>query len=240
MIINMFNVSVFSANTNHDIRSGHPDRIWNISVLQEFKKLQSDNCQWKEDARMVFPYKTIQCTAGDHLASEFTASETQHHVYRGFWSEALWNKHRAGVIVLHQALLARLDAARPTHGDSEAVDVAELRYRATLAIQVMIHDIFASIPFSLGDILSYKKTSLPKSVGGYFLVWTLMVILRCPVASEDQKNLARAALVRIGRQFGLCYAVKSAQYYMRTAENAFLADSKMDIAHGCFNPDILA
>jgi hypothetical protein len=45
-ILNMFNARFFSANVYHDIQSGIPDRIWNNSVLQRFKKLENDNHQW--------------------------------------------------------------------------------------------------------------------------------------------------------------------------------------------------
>jgi hypothetical protein len=241
MVMNMFNVSVFSANVFRDIRSGNPGCIWNLSILQSFKELEYAHRQWNEDAKMSFPYRIIPCAVGDNLDTNFT-SEAEHHIYRGFWSEALWNKYRAAVITFNQALLARLDAAKASCPDEnfETPDIMELRYQATLAIQVMVHDIFASIPFSLGDVPSYNyynttcpskstaSTGLPKSVGGYFLVWSLTVILRCSVASGEQRNTARAALVRIGRQFGISYAVKSAQNYMGTAENACPADSNTE------------
>jgi hypothetical protein len=241
MVMNMFNVSVFSANAFRDIRSGNPGCIWNLSILQSFKELEYAHRQWNEDAKMSFPYRIIQCAVGDNLDTNFTP-EAEHHIYRGFWSEALWNKYRAAVITFNQALLARLDAAKASRPDEnfETPDIMELRYQATLAIQVMVHDIFASIPFSLGDVPSYNyynttcpskstaSTGLPKSVGGYFLVWSLTVILRCSVASGEQRNTARAALVRIGRQFGISYAVKSAQNYMGTAENACPADSNTE------------
>lgn len=239
--MNMFNVSVFSANTFCDIRSGNLDRLWNISILQSFKDLENDNRRWVEDAGIAFPYRIVPCTPGDHVHSEFT-SETEHHIYRGFWSEALWNKHRGAVITLNQALLARLDAVKSSHpdNDSETPDVMALRHKAKITIQTMIRDIFASVPFSLGDVPSHITAGLPKSVAGYFLVWTLKVILRCPFASEEEQHLARAALLRIGRQFGISYAVKSAQDYTMRSKNASPADSKTNIPHDDFIPDVLA
>ena len=208
----MFNVSFFSANAYHDIQSGIQDRIWNNSVLQRFKKLENDNHQWDSDARIAIPYQTTACIVRDHphLGGQ------KYHIYRGFWSEILWNKHRSVIIILNQALLARLDAARSAHRnlDFETSDIIELRYKVTHEIQIMIRDILASIAFSVGDIPSQFTVGIPKSVGGYFLIWTLKVILRCPVASEEQRDLAREALLRIGRQFGISYALKSAQVYM--------------------------
>lgn len=52
----------------------------------------------------------------------------------------------------------------------------------------------------------------------------------------EQRNLARAALVRIGKQFGLGYAVKSAQDYMGSTENESLADSKKVVSPDGFDP----
>jgi hypothetical protein len=241
MIMNMFNVSVFSATTHDDIRSGNPDRIWNTLILQDFEKLERDNRQWNEDAKIAFPYQTIKPTTGDHLDAELTF-ETQYHIYRGFWSEALWNKHRGGIIALNQALLARLDAAKSSCADEDfdTPDTIALRYKATHTIQAMIRDIFASIAFSFGDIPSYNTSGLPKSVAGYFLVWSLKIILRCPVASEQQRNLARASLLRIGKQFGISYAVKSAQDYMGMVENASRADSQTKSPFNRFSPAVLA
>ncbi|KAE9365196.1 hypothetical protein N431DRAFT_96771 [Stipitochalara longipes BDJ] len=247
MVMNMFHVSVFSANTLRDKRSGNLDHIWNNSILQNFEKLEQANCQWNEDARIAFPYRIAHHNSGDHRNVDST-STIEYHTYRGFWSGALWNKHRGAIITLNQALLERLDAAKinAPDGDFTTTNMIELRHKATITIQTMIREVFASIPFSLGDIPPYNTdslkcksstTGLPKSVGGYFLVWPLTVILRCPIASETQRNQARAALIRIGRQFGISHAIKSGQNYMTTADLAF--DSRMESLHDSFNRDIL-
>jgi hypothetical protein len=236
----MFQVSIFAANTYQDLRSRDPDRVWNNSILQEFERIDRRYHQWTSDATISFPYETVQSSPGDKLNSAFTTSEIQNHLYRGFWSFSLWNKHRASRIVLHQALLARLDAVKSSYTDDEfeSLNMIHHRCKATLAIQVMIHDIFASIPFSLGDIGS--SNTEPKSVGGYFLVWALRVIVECPIASEDQRNRARAALVRIGTQFGINHAVIAAQVFSSTIKSGFINDSETDIAVEGLNADILA
>jgi hypothetical protein len=240
MIISMFHVSIFAANTYQDLQSRDSDRIWNNSILQEFEKIDRESHQWNADATISIPYQTVQSSPGDKVDSTFTTSEVQHHVYRGFWSASLWNKHRASRIVLHQALLARLDAAKSSYTDEDFESLAMIHHRckATLAIQVMIHDIFASIPWSLGDITSSSSIG-PKSIGGYFLVWALRVIVKCPVASEDQRNRARAALLRIGTQFGINHAVIETQVYTGTIKSAFPDDSKKDMAVDRLNADIL-
>ena len=114
--------SVFSANAFRDIRSGNPGCIWNLSILQSFKELEYAHRQWNEDAKMSFPYRIIPCAVGDNLDTNFT-SEAEHHIYRGFWSEALWNKYRAAVITFNQALLARLDENSPPLMDQIGIDI---------------------------------------------------------------------------------------------------------------------
>jgi hypothetical protein len=227
----MFNVSLFSASAYHDIQSGILDRIWNTSILQHFKKFENDNHQWDSDSRIAIPYRTIACMVGDQPHPE----GQKHYIYRGFWSETLWNKHRSIIITLNQALLARLDVAKSGYRDEdfETNGMSELRYKAKREIQYMIGDILASTAFSLGDIPSQFTVGMPKSVGGYFLIWTLKVILRCPVASEEQRDLARAALLRIGRQFGISYAVKSAQVYMGMVDSPLPADSGTETPPDC-------
>jgi len=249
MVMSMFNISVFWASTLRDIRSDNPEHIWNSSILESFEELEQANRQWNEDAEIAFPYQIAHYTPADHLDGKFT-SVTEYHAYRGFWSGSLWNKHRGGIIILNQALLARLDAAKSSHlrGDLEPADMIELRRRATLTIQAMIRDVFASVPFSVGDIPPYytaslncanSTTGLPKTVGPYFLVWPLTVILRCPIASEMQRSEARAALLRIGRQFGLSFAFKSAQNYSTTEEDASPAES-MELLPDFFSRDTFA
>ncbi len=120
MIINMFHVSIFSAHTYRDIHSSNPDRIWNISILKDFEKLEDQFRQWNDNVTSSFPYQTIQSSTGDYLNSTFTTSETGRHIYRGFWSASLWNKHRAARIILYQALLARLDAAKTCYTEVES------------------------------------------------------------------------------------------------------------------------
>ncbi len=93
----MFNVSFFSANAYHDIETGIPHQIWNTSVLQQFKKLENDNHQWDGDARIAIPYQTTSYILDNHPHPE----GQKHHIYRGFWSETLWDKHRSVIITLN-------------------------------------------------------------------------------------------------------------------------------------------
>jgi len=236
----MFQVSIFAANTYQDLRSRDPDRVWNNSILQEFERINRRYHQWTSDATISFPYEIVQSSPGDKLNSAFTTSEIQNHLYRGLWSFGLWNKHRASGIVLRQGLLARLDAVKSSYMDDEfkSLNMIHHRCKATFAIQVMIHDIFASIPFCLGNIGS--SNTEPKSVGGYFLVWALRVIVECPIASEDQRNRARATLVRIGKQFGINHAVIAAQVFSSTIKPSFINNSKTDITIDSSNTNILA
>lgn len=218
MIINMYRVSMFVATTYQDIDSGSADRIWNSSILQDFENLDFFYRQWKEDASISLPYQRNRPSWDERLTSLPPTFGSANDVYMGFWTTSLWNKHRASRIALHQALLARLDAANVNRTsypkeDLKLLDAVEYRFKSPLIIQAMIHDIFASISFSLGEIpinslnVSYQS----KSVGGYFLIWALQCIHRCPFASDEQAQRAKATLARIGRECGLSHATASAQ-----------------------------
>jgi len=246
MVANVFNVSIFWADTIRDIRSDNLDRIWNKSILQSFEEYVQAHCQWNEDAKAAFPYQLTHLTSDDRL-NEKSISAAEYHKYRGFWSGSLWNKHRSAIISLNHALLERLAAAKSNAVNMDFTTtnmIDELHHKATVTIQTMIRDIFASIPFCLGDIPPYTSvspqckssaTGPPKSVGGYLLIWPLIVILHCPIASETQRDQARAALIRIGRQFGIVSAIKWGQNYTTTAEDALLPDARIDVLPDSFN-----
>jgi hypothetical protein len=138
-------------------------------------------------------------------------------VYPSIWSAGVWNKHRATRILLHQALLENPDAAEFEHITSSNPEAS-----LTL-IRRLIGDIFDSIPFSLGDIAS-SSDAAPKSVGGYFLVWTLRVVIRCPFATAEQQREAKAFLWRVGKQCGISLAASIAEIYMSKPNQELLRD----------------
>ncbi|CZR63740.1 uncharacterized protein PAC_13637 [Phialocephala subalpina] len=207
MIINKFEVSKFVANVNAKIRSSQISRQWD-GIWQEFQRLENKFLVWDGEASQEFGFVQIQQPSG---AGDKTFV---YHSYLGFWTLSIWNKHRAARIILHQTLLEAIDASEYSCSGSDPGALDEELYASSKSIiQDMADFIFASIPFSLGDVPLPSTINGPKSVGGYFLVWVLQVILRCPFVTETQRHQARDALLRVGKQCGISYATIFAQQY---------------------------
>ena len=192
MIINMFDVAHFITKPR--------DKYWG----QSFRKLEQQLCRWEEDASVCLgPRSSLQ------------PMETQYCTYHSIWGAGLWNKHRATRIILHQGLLEDSDPARFDN-------ITSPNPAASLVlIRRLIRDIFASVPYSLGDLASSSDTA-PKSVGGYFLVWALRVVVRCPFASAEQQRKARDFLWRVGKQCGISFAANFAETYVSKPKKEFL------------------
>jgi hypothetical protein len=192
MIFNMFDLAHLIAKPR--------DKYWG----QSFRNLDEQFCQWEEDAFVCY---------GARSSLQYT--ETQYSVYPSIWSVGVWNKHRATRILLHQALLESPDAA-------EFDKTAPSSPEASLAlVRRLIGDIFDSIPFSLGDIASCHDVA-PKSVGGYFLVWALRVVIRCPFATAEQQREAKVFLWRVGKQCGISLAASIAEACMSKPKEELL------------------
>lgn len=137
--------------------------------------------------------------------------------YQVLFLSVVWNFYRAIRIVL-QRLMLELRRIRalflgPFPDDDHVLEV----------IQDMITDACRSIPFSLGDIdtLGNPPTPSPSWDGGkprirafhgYSLLWPLWYMLACGMATPQQEQMIRDALVRVGSMLGIKMALKLAGY----------------------------
>jgi hypothetical protein len=199
MIVNMFRVSIFITQFSHHCAS----HSWEF-LVREFISLEQEYSQWEADAAIISSYHRASSTDIPFTSS----SKSEYDVYPGIWTASIWNKHRASRILLHQFFLQK---SSNNEFDPSCMLTDKQRDNSSSTIQAMIKAIFASVPFSVGDIINLHLKKEPQSVGGYFLVWAHQVVLRCPFAFKEQREEARKNLLRIGRQFGISYATISAR-----------------------------
>ncbi|KAK0105292.1 hypothetical protein ONS96_004688 [Cadophora gregata f. sp. sojae] len=204
MCLNMQHVSIWVAEVNSVILAGHEQASYR-DLLCEFSVLEKELCDWNEAAFVSMGYQRVQ--------SEDDSASFKHDNYPGFWTLSIWNKHRATRILLHQLLLELFQAVGKIQklGDIDMRDFEEQELASRATIQEMTGDILSSAPFALGEM-----SVPPKSIGGYFLVWSLQTILRCSFVSHEQRHEARAVLEKVGRQCGIKCATmiaKSSQQY---------------------------
>lgn len=207
MIINMFQVSRYVATLK---AKSYMDRIeyhWD-EIVEDFQRIEDSFFQWNLQASHRYGFAQVETPRNTGDSKPFT-----YHAYLGFWTLCLWNKQRAARILLHQSLLGALDALVSTSEDDLSKIYQCQRESSISTMQTMAEFILASVPFSLGDVPLPPEIRGPKSVGGYFLVWPLQVILQTPNLPESQRCLAKDALLRIGRQCGISYATIFAHKY---------------------------
>ncbi len=182
---------------------GYPDTDSNneasLKMMDCAQKFSSSAfCQgvWNKHraARILLHQKFLETPVPIYSSHAYTAANIYEH-----------SQHRAARIILHQRFL---EVPLPTQSSREAPIYEHSAQRAVSQsiILDMTAAILASIPFSLGDMERKTKGALPISIGGYFLVWSLQIILRCPFITIDQRMIARTSLEKIGRECGISYA----------------------------------
>ena len=203
MCLNMQHVSQWVAEVNSVILADRAHSSYR-DLLRGFTALEKDLCNWNKAASLSMSYHQVR--------SENHAASIKHDNYSGFWALSIWNKHRATRILLHQLLLELYQAMGDMQKleDVDLLSINQQQLTSQAIIQEMTGDILSSAPFALGEM-----SVPPKSVGGYFLVWSLQTILRCPFTSHKEHHEARAVLEKVGRQCGIKCAVMIAQSSQR-------------------------
>jgi hypothetical protein len=206
MTINMYQVSMLVAKVRA-ATSSTVDNLLLDGFLYAFAEIEHQHVQWEQDAMVLIGYKKEIWP--EKATGSYLPVPSCYHIYPGIWSTGIWNKHRAARIILHQTFLEVFSSA--TVGGACSSESRDWSAISRSIIQNMIKDILSSVPFSLGDVPTSDTTGCPMSVGGYFLVWVLQVIIRCSFASTEQKCATRSILLRIGRLCGISYATVIAQ-----------------------------
>ncbi|PVH86275.1 hypothetical protein DL98DRAFT_11453 [Cadophora sp. DSE1049] len=188
MCLNMQHVSQWVAEVHSVILAGHAHSPYR-DLLLAFTVLEKELCDWNDAASVSMSYQRVR--------SKAASASIKHDNYSGFWTLSVWNKHRATRILLHQLLLELLQAVEGIE-DTDFFSIDQQQVDSQSVILETTADILASAPFALGEM-----SLPPKSVGGYFLVWSLQTILRCPFTTHQQHHEARAVLEKGGRQCGI-------------------------------------
>lgn len=124
---------------------------------------------------------------------------------------SLWNKHRAARILLHQKFLEATVSMNQRLNKRAWGDAQQALSQAI--VQEMATNIIARMPSALSGHERNFHPAMPVSLGGYFVVWSLQVVLRCPFVSFKLQGEARKALEQVGRQCGISYATLCSQTY---------------------------
>jgi hypothetical protein len=208
MILNTFEVSKFIARAKKTYSCGESSHEWFRLFYFQVQKLDLRLQAWERDAFAdLKSYNTSK--PNEELSS--TSQPTRKYPYPGPWTLSLWNKHRAARILLHQKFLEALEGSASSSNFQDMYK--QERRLSQMLICDIAADLLASIPFSLAYKDYICSSAEPKSVGGYFLIWSLQVILRCPYAKDTQRREAREALERVGRECGLKYAAAYAKWF---------------------------
>jgi hypothetical protein len=213
MVVGMYEVSKLLASTKSDNARGSTNPKSYSAFLRDAWNIDAHLRCWDDDAMRTLPYE--ESSPPSKHRDLFPCQKVEYHAYSNIWSAGQWNKHRAARIILHQKILETLDKTHPTDLD----DQPRLSEQTALSLSIiykMVHDVFASVAYSLGATAG-SNSSFPKGVGGYFLIWSLKVILRCPFISEEQYFTAKDVLWRVGKECGIGHAVIFSQSLKTTS-----------------------
>lgn len=208
MIINNFEVGKFIMKARHQSSiSDMPhdsDNSFHLRFLQLNLKLQT----WETDACEALALLKVRTLSNTIHSIERDAPLFD--IYPGPWTLSLWNKHRAGRILLHQTFL---DVFYSSPSPSVLSSLHEEQRSLSQSIILdCADDILASVPFALSS--GSGDSWPPRGVNGYFLIWSLQVVLRCSYTNFAQRTLARDNLKRVGKECGLNYALVYAREYV--------------------------
>lgn len=177
-------------------------------LIESGKLLDSELTQWCQ----VIPIEWLPCMI--HSATGETLI-----TYRSVSVAILWNFYRSARSVILYALHRICQSLQSLATDSrEQLITLSLQKLGGVSPEKSIRDLFGeickSIPFSLGDIdiqgkpiFSSQRNSQLRAVQGYQLLWPLWHMTQCEFSSWEQRSQARAALQRLGSQFGIKLAL---------------------------------
>lgn len=205
MVRILYEVASFAYETKSHSRSTDLARDSRQAAVMNQRAVALDQqiLRWYEDATTHVRHNSNSPSHDKWAQGSAIAS-----MYRDMRTACIWNQCRSARILLHQALLQSahhpsvLFSGELSHSQSQSVI-----YRTT-------DDILESAPFCLGDSPDAGPGGqrLPRqSLRGYFLIWSLQTVIRCPFISEDQFKATQAILRRIGQEFGITYAFSLAR-----------------------------
>lgn len=183
-----------------------------LELVQEMHALDRTAAKWRGGQSWTF--RVLPSPFHDRSV----APTEQIHVYPDLWIAYEWNYHRTARIILHEHLLESLSSlstfpqtSYPSNWSSTPTieETTTLFNSSKHVINTLIEEIFSTVPQLLGDVDALgnlpmeadaewergKKGS--KSIGAYFLLWSIKVIKSTGSATDLQRQRAGAVLERI-------------------------------------------
>jgi hypothetical protein len=192
-------IAEVKANSHHESQS---QRLCDTTL--QVHKLERQFQDWFDDAHITMGFQK-----GSRADDSALLLLPTPDIYPDIWTASVWNKCRALRILVHKTLLEMHEETLPHPSEGDILRSEFPRSNSFSVIQGMTRDVLASVPFSFGDIPDggfATERPAPRSLGGYFLIWSLQTVFRCPYTSPEQHSRVRTILLRIGKEFGVGYA----------------------------------
>jgi hypothetical protein len=133
------------------------------------------------------------------------------HCYKDILTPGVWNTYRAARIILLQTIarLAALANLQPALS-SVSVNIEEIGLKASYDLRTMVSDIFASIPYALGQVNEkgwVSRDAQPqKAFVAMNLILPLGVVLMADILTAEQRVYALEQLDCIHETTGVVHA----------------------------------
>lgn len=137
----------------------------------------------------------------------------RYHVYDNAAAMATWNHYRCGRMLLNKLILDNLAKYDSVYNDSKTepslFSQAQRQALVTFCQQttvVLMQDVIASVPFSLGSKTS-DSTTETGCLGGLTLMWPLLLVAKAEAATSDLRFWIAECLEKIGHVMGIAQAL---------------------------------
>ena len=143
--------------------------------------------------------------------------EGYYHIYKDLRNAYIWNCYRCTRIMIDELLVFNL---QPLFNTSILVSsshfITEYR-RSVSCIQLLLSEIFASVPFHLG--LPEPDAGSAPFVGNFLLIWPLYMPASTRFVAEQTHKWAIRRLVHIGHSIGIQQALESEKLQNKTRQS---------------------
>lgn len=180
-----------------------------LGVIRLSTLLDQSLRAWSDEVSGDFRFTSIE-TPDDFFyppTDSNRASTHRIHLYSNPAAAAMWNVYRvARVLLLHNLVKCSTRGQQCGAIDSDSTETIDMNVESLEGIQNLFKDIYASVPYLLGDIDqqgSLQQCRQNKAIGGFFLLWPLRTTLFLDLIDPVQKAWITQRLEHIKHLLGI-------------------------------------
>jgi hypothetical protein len=204
------------------LAAGDGDSSTVIALVREMHRLDGEATRWRQRPEWSFTTVRVDSVEYPGYLGEIEHLPDFVQIHGDVWMAYEWNYHRTARIVLHQQLLACLDAVGPEgeflHG--QTAELIAWRETSTLVVRALADEVLSTVAQSFGHVDHLGRATgadgdadaptTCQALGAYFMLWPVKIIQSKDGAATDvQKAAARGVYERIRECTGIKKSLSS-------------------------------